>query len=67
MRVFLSFLSICVLSFAIGCSHQELYEAVQDNRQFECEKLSHPQYEECMDENNESYEDYERKRKELEQ
>lgn len=48
-----------------ACSHQQVYDAVQQNRQLECQKLPGTQYEECMKQFSEPYEEYERERQEL--
>jgi hypothetical protein len=42
-----------------------VYDAVQQNRQFECQKLPGTQYEECMERYSEPYEEYERERQKL--
>jgi hypothetical protein len=47
------------------CSHEQVYSAVQQNRQFECSKLPQSEYEECMRETGMSYDEYERRRQEL--
>jgi hypothetical protein len=46
----------------IGCSHKQIYTAVQENRRVECSKLPQSQYENCMSEYDTSYEEYERER-----
>jgi hypothetical protein len=53
------------LGLVQACSHQQVYDAVQQNRQFECQKLPGSQYEECMEQYSEPYEEYERERQEL--
>ena len=49
----------CLL-LAAGCTNQQLYTAIQDNRQQECSKLPQGQYEECMRDYDTSYEEYRR-------
>ena len=46
----------------IGCSNEQLYTAVQENRRVECGKLPQVQFEECMSEYDTSYEEYYRER-----
>lgn len=48
-----------------ACSQQQVYDAVQQNRQLECQKLPGTQYEECMKQYSEPYKEYERERQEL--
>ncbi len=48
-----------------ACSQQQVYDAVQQNRQLECQKLPDSQYEECMKQYSEPYKEYERERQEL--
>lgn len=58
--------AICIIgTLLVGCTNQEVYEAVQQNRQHECQKLPEPAAEKCMEQHSESYEDYEREREEL--
>lgn len=54
-----------LLASVAACSHEQVYSAVQQNRQFECSKLPQPEYEECMRETGMSYDEYERRRQEL--
>lgn len=57
---------ILVVSLLLAsCSNRQMYYSVQQNRQFECQKLPLSQYDECMDELDESYDAYEKKRKEI--
>ncbi len=58
-------LSPVVLLGLAACSQQQVYDAVQQNRQFECQKLPGTQYEECMERYSEPYEEYERERQQL--
>lgn len=51
--------------FLAACCNQQLYNAIQQNRQLECQKLPGTQYDECMKEVSEPYESYERDREEL--
>ncbi|HAN29038.1 MAG TPA: hypothetical protein DD808_06845 [Halieaceae bacterium] len=54
-----------LLASVAACSNEQVYSAVQQNRQLECSKLPQPEYEECMRETGMSYDEYERKRQEL--
>ncbi|MDJ0779206.1 MAG: hypothetical protein QNJ85_15155 [Gammaproteobacteria bacterium] len=49
---------VLLAGLAHGCSNQQLYEAIQNNRQQECELLPPPQDEECLAAYNESYDSY---------
>lgn len=49
---------IALISVITGCTNKQVYTAVQQNRQFECQKLPQSQYEECMKDYDQSYEDY---------
>ncbi|MCB1701777.1 MAG: hypothetical protein H6985_12075 [Pseudomonadales bacterium] len=48
-----------------ACSNEQVYNAIQQNRQLECQKLPGTQYEECMREFSQPYKDYKRERDEL--
>ncbi len=61
---FAIFLGLLIL--ISGCSNQEIYQAVQNNRLQECDKLPDVQREECRAQHSQPYEEYERNRKELE-
>ncbi len=52
--------------FLAGCSNKAVYEHIQINNRSACNKVPPPQYEECIERTNKSYEEYERERKELE-
>ena len=49
----------------VACTHEQVYNSVQQNQQLECSKLPQVRYEECMKEFDESYKDYARERQEL--
>lgn len=59
MRASLFSLTILVLA---GCTNQQIYNAVQENRRMECGKLPQNQYEECIRDYSTSYQEYERAR-----
>ncbi|WP_148212473.1 hypothetical protein [Hahella chejuensis] len=49
-----------------ACSTEQAYYAMRENQRQQCEKyIEQSQYEACMKQANESYDDYERRRKEL--
>ena len=52
-------------SLLIACTNQEVYDAVQENRQQECQKLPPSAYEECAKQHSEPYDEYERERQEV--
>ncbi|MBN1379946.1 MAG: hypothetical protein JXA04_12010 [Gammaproteobacteria bacterium] len=53
------------ITLVCGCSSEQIYTAIQENRQFECKKLPQPQYEECMKDYDQSYDSYRRDREEI--
>lgn len=55
---------VILLGAVSGCSNEQVYTAVQQNRQFECQKLPQPQYEECMKDYDQPYDEYARDREE---
>jgi len=57
-------LVLCVLVLP-ACSNRQVYDAIQKNRQLECQKLPGTQYDECMKQVSEPYDDYKRERDEL--
>jgi hypothetical protein len=60
--------SVVVLASAlllVSCTHEQVFNAVQQNQQLECSKLPQVRYEACMKEFDESYKDYERERQEI--
>ena len=48
-----------------SCSHQEIYQAIQENRELECRELSPGQYENCMEQVAGDYEEYRQARDEV--
>ena len=54
-------LAVCTTA----CSNQQIYEAVQQSNQFECQKNPKTARERCMEQVSEPYEDYERDRNAL--
>lgn len=59
--------ALLLLAVAPACTQRQVYEAVQQNRQLECQKLPQGQYEKCMEQYSEPYDTYARERRELEQ
>ncbi len=55
---------LLVLMFLAGCSNSGAYEGIQVSNRNECFKLPPSQYDECMENANISYDEYERERKE---
>ena len=55
---------IAMLAVA-ACSHEQVYNAIQQNQQLECQKLPGAQYDECMEQLSEPYQEYQRSREEL--
>lgn len=62
---FLSPLFVFALLAIQSCTQQEIYTAIQQNRQIDCQRKQQPLYEECMEQSSEPYEDYRRAREEL--
>ncbi len=59
---------VALVLFALAlsaCSNRQVYDAIQNNRQLECQKLPGTQYEECMKQFSEPYDEYRRERDEL--
>ena len=48
-----------------ACSSRDIYNAVQHNNELKCNRLPQAQQEDCMHDGDQSYEEYERERKEL--
>ena len=61
MKVPPLFLVLLVLA---GCSNRGVYEGIQTSNRIECSKLPPSQYDECMENANKSYNEYEMERKE---
>lgn len=61
MKIIPLFLVLLVLA---GCSNRGVYGGIQASNRNECSKLPPSQYDECMENANKSYDEYERERKE---
>jgi hypothetical protein len=55
-------LLVFILFSVVGCSKKALYSNLQQNHISVCERLKSNQYEDCMSQFNDSYEDYTEKR-----
>lgn len=55
----------CLLLFLLGCTQQGVYETIQRHEKQKCEKLPSAQYEDCIAQSSESYEDYQRAREDI--
>lgn len=57
-------LIIFVVIFSSACSSRQVYDALQNNQKFQCQQFPQPEYLDCKERVNESYDDYSRKRNE---
>ncbi len=57
--------SIILISLCCGCSNQQVYDSVQNNRKFNCLKAPISEYEECIQQYEMSYAEYEAEREKL--
>lgn len=65
MKVYLFCITLLVF-FLSSCSQEGFYFSQQQNLKQECERLSSPQYEQCLsDLDDRSYEEYRRERERL--
>ena len=48
-----------------ACSQQQLYDAVQQGQQVECQKLQGEQYQQCMEKFAKSYQQYQQEREQV--
>ena len=60
----LKIMSISILSLT-ACSHQQLYDAVQQGQQVECQKLQAEQYQQCMQKYAKPYQQYQQEREQV--
>ncbi len=57
---------VLLTTVVIGsCGYKQVYSDVQQNTQRECQKLPPSAYDECMEQNSESFESYTQKRADL--
>ena len=59
MKIYLSVFFALLIG---ACSNQAIYDNIQLNNRQNCGKLSSPQYDECIERTNKSYDEYERER-----
>ena len=62
IRVCCVLLSVWMLS---ACTQQQLYNSVKSNQRLKCEKEPPSKYEECMQQTQDSYDEYKREREEI--
>jgi hypothetical protein len=56
-------LGVLILPGLLACTQRQVYTAIQQNQQLECQKLPQQSaYEECMKQVSEPYDDYQRDR-----
>lgn len=60
----LKIMSLIIFSLP-ACSHQQLYDAVQQGQQVECQKLQGEQYQQCMQKYAKPYQQYQQEREQL--
>lgn len=53
------------LTLTFGCTNEGIYRNIQEDGKRKCQTLPQAEYQECMKGYQQSYEDYERSRKEL--
>ena len=59
------YLIVIVLVIFAGCTHQQVYDAVQEGQKAECQRLPDTRYEECMAQFVTPYDEYEASRESL--
>ena len=52
-------------TFIGGCGSKQVYESIQQNARYECQKLPPSAYQECIDQHSESFDLYTQKREEI--
>jgi len=58
-------LILSIFLIIVGCSSTTAYESIQAGNRSECSTRPPPQYDECINNANKSYDEYERERKEV--
>ena len=56
-----------ILLMLAGCTNKGVYEGIQTSNRVECGKLPLSQYDECIENANKSYSEYEQERKKIEE
>ena len=65
LNVNLCFKALWCVVFAVvcmGCSSKQVYTALNEHEKTECNKLPPPQNRQCLEQNDQSYEEYRRSR-----
>jgi len=60
-----NFFAFSFILLLMACTNQQTYEAVQQNRLQECQKLPPTAAEKCKEQHSQSYEDYQKNREEV--
>ena len=63
-KFFLIVLAVAVFTVS-GCSNRAVYQNLQLNKKQECRRLPVTEYDDCMRDMEQSYEEYERQRKQV--
>lgn len=58
---------LCVISAVAmsGCGTRQIYEGLQNSQRMRCQKFPKPEYEECVERADASFEEYRKNRDEL--
>ncbi len=65
MKTVILTITVLFTAFIVGCSNQTLYENIQISNQNECYKLPQPEHDECLNNQNTSFHEYEKDRQEV--
>jgi len=66
-KLFVATFTLCIaLSQLQACSSRQVYESAKMRNQVRCQQLPPSQYEECMQQADETYDDYKEKRESVE-
>lgn len=57
--------ALTLLAILTSCSNNQIYDAIQQNRQSTCIQLPPPQHQECVENYSEHYDSYSEKRAEV--
>ena len=67
IKLFVASVTLCIaLSQLQACSSRQVYESAKMRNQVQCQQLPPSQYEECMQQAGETYDDYKDKRDSVE-
>ncbi|BFM10543.1 hypothetical protein R50072_06960 [Simiduia litorea] len=58
----MKFIALGMMVFLAACSNKSIYTGMQEGNRQECNKMPEYQRQQCLDKNNQSYEDYKRER-----